>query len=85
MVEVPITEALDGAEVVKAEEISALVRIQVWYGGTRVRMFVPSKYQDVWREGGTWSISDREGKPVSESEIRNEMDQVIDNIREEER
>jgi 6-phosphogluconolactonase (cycloisomerase 2 family) len=62
MTKVSVSNALDGAKLVKASERASETLVQVWYGGTQVNVYV-------FRDNGTveevtlWSLSDEKGRP----------------------
>lgn len=84
MTEIDPVRTIDGAELVKAEWISGMQIIQAWYGGTQVRVINLDAYGiGTWAETEIWTLSDEEGKPVSQDEIEHHMAMTFENIREE--
>jgi hypothetical protein len=83
MAEIAIVEAIDGAQLVKAEVITGIQYIQVWHGGTQVSVFCPeTQYHDTWSEVTVWSISDDKGRPVEEEKIVKHMKMHFERVRE---
>ena len=71
--EVQSGEVLDEAELVKSTRIGGESWIvQIWYGGTQVRVFAV-KWDGTWEEVEVWSISDDRGRPVDQYEIEAAM------------
>ena len=71
--EVSSAKVLDEAEFVKSTTIDGDSWIvQVWYGGTTVRVFAV-EWDGTWKETGVWSISDEKGRPVDQYEIEAAM------------
>lgn len=65
MVEVDIEDAIDEAEYVKVSSEFGQV-VQVWYGGTQVRVF--SVVDGVWNEVTIWTAMDEIGEPLPKEE-----------------
>lgn len=73
MSEVDIVEALDGAEAVRAERSGVVAVVQVWYGGTQVRVFTADA-SGSFEEVSLWTMSDGKGRAVSEEKILDHME-----------
>lgn len=73
MVRVSPVEVLDEAEYVSANQVhSEMGVVQVWYGGTQVRVFEVD-HAEQWFEVDVWSISDEKGRAVDQDMIEGKM------------
>jgi hypothetical protein len=76
-----LADAFDGAECVKVRQISGFEMIQVWYGGTTVRVFSGQVgARAVIDEETVWSVSDEEGRPVEQEEIEAMMEDEFERV-----
>lgn len=71
---VEAVRVLDEAEYVQTYNDSHFrTFIQVWHGGTQVRVFTP-RSKGEWEELTVWTISTEKGKPVDQEKIAEHMD-----------
>jgi hypothetical protein len=84
MTRVDFESAFDGAECVQVKQIGGYEHIQVWYGGTTVRVFTAYRAGSRCnlQEQTVWSISDEEGRPVEQEEIEARMQEEFERVEE---
>lgn len=83
MTSVKVADAFDRAQFVRAKEIAGWQYVQVWYGGTTVRVFAVENQEDgSVEEQEPWSVSDDKGRPVDQLTIDEHMEQHFSLIEE---
>ena len=84
MAETFVVEALEEAQFVKTSSIGDLQYVQVWYGGTQVRVFCVAREleQGLWDEVTVWSLSDEKGRPPEQDEVREHMEMHAECVKE---
>lgn len=84
MAEIDIGRAIDSAQLVKTRSVAGLKFVQVWHGGTQVRVFhTETGKPQTWEETTVWHISDDKGRPVEREEIEHHIAMHFARIREE--
>lgn len=72
MIEVSVRNALNGAELVRVNDMGAEDLVQVWYGGTQVNVYVFGSDGTV-SETGVWTLSDQKGRPPEQGDVWDHM------------
>jgi hypothetical protein len=73
-------EAFDGAEFVSVRQIGGFEHVQVWYGGTTVRVFMANAKGRNLEEQTVWTVTDENGEPVEQEEIEAKMEAEFERV-----
>jgi len=77
---IPLSDALDEAQLVKTEEIADTTRLAVWHGGHTVNTYVVSRDftgSVGLRPNTSMSVGDLRTGEVTEEEAREAMDRLL--------
>jgi len=83
MADVDIVRAVDGAELVKSEQIGGHTFVIVWQGGTTFTVYsTGTGSPHTWHEIDVFTVYDDEGFPVGGNEAAKHMAMHFEQVRE---